>query len=141
MPYTNMSAFSRAMLTADVSREQRGEIEMWREYDVAVKDMKFILANLGIPKDIKVTDSINKKTKYYVKKNNEVICEYDDAVYNSIMVCEVAKRMHSVDMDSYYSASVEVTFSPVLIDGGSKEPQEIGIWSSDSVVTDDEFNF
>ena len=57
------------------------------------------------------------------------------------MVCEVAKRMHSVDMDSYYSASVEVTFSPVLIDGGSKEPQEIGIWSSDSVVTDDEFNF
>ena len=37
--------------------------EMWREYDVAVKDMKFILANLGIPKDIKVTDSINKKTK------------------------------------------------------------------------------
>ena len=57
------------------------------------------------------------------------------------MVCEVAKQMHSVDMDSYYSASVEVTFSPVLIDGGSKEPQEIGIWSSDSVVTDDEFNF
>ena len=33
MPYTNMSAFSRAMLTADVSREQRGEIEMWREYE------------------------------------------------------------------------------------------------------------
>ena len=24
--------------------------EMWREYDVAVKDMKFILANLGIHK-------------------------------------------------------------------------------------------
>tara|TARA_R110002167_G_scaffold12228_5_gene52272 strand:+ start:162 stop:689 length:528 start_codon:yes stop_codon:yes gene_type:complete len=115
--------------------------EMWREYDVAVKDMKFILSNLGIPKDIKVTDSINKKTKYYVKKNNEVICEYNDAIYNSVMACEVAKQMHSVDMDNYYSASVEVTFSPVLIDGGSKEPQEIGIWSSDSVVTDDEFNF
>ena len=57
------------------------------------------------------------------------------------MVKEIAEKMHSVDPTSYYSASVEVTFSPVLIDGGSKEPQEIGIWSSDLVTTDDEFNF
>ena len=49
--------------------------------------------------------------------------------------------MHSVDSGNYYSASVEVTFSPVLIEGGSKEPQEIAIWSSDSVSSDDEFDF
>tara|TARA_R110002051_G_scaffold69001_1_gene124210 strand:- start:72 stop:686 length:615 start_codon:yes stop_codon:yes gene_type:complete len=115
--------------------------EMWREYDVAVKDMKSILSSLSLSKEMKVTDSVNKNTKYYVKRNGEIICEYDDAVYNSVMACEVAKQMHSVDLNSYYSASVEVTFSPVLIEGGSKEPQEIGLWSSDSVTTDDEFDF
>lgn len=112
--------------------------EMWREPS-DVKDMKYILRNFGIAKA--VTDSINKDTKYFVKKNGEIIIEYDDAIHNSITAVEVAKHMHSVDSSNYYSASVEVTFSPVLIDGGSKEPQEIGIWSSDSVSTDDEFNF
>ena len=128
-------------LTNSIKAMETRMPEMWREYDVAVKDMKSILSGLSLSKEIKVTDSVNKNTKYYVKRNGEVICEYNDAVYNSVMACEVAKQMHSVDMDNYYSASVEVTFSPVLIDGGSKEPQEIGMWSSDSVSTDDEFNF
>ena len=112
--------------------------EMWQEPS-HVKDMKYILKNFGIAKAL--TDTKNKDTKYYVKRNKEVIAEYDDAIYNSLMVKEIAEKMHSVDPTSYYSASVEVTFSPVLIDGGSKEPQEIGIWSSDLVTTDDEFNF
>ena len=128
-------------LTNSIKAMETRMPEMWREYDVAVKDMKSILSGLSLSKEIKVTDSVNKNTKYYVKRNGETICEYDDAVYNSVMACEVAKQMHSVDPNSYYSASVEVTFSPVLIEGGSKEPQEIGIWSSDSVATDDEFNF
>ena len=72
---------------------------------------------------------------------SSIVVEYDDAIYNGKMAVEVAKHMHSVDTDNYYSASVQVTFSPVLIDGGSKEPQEIGLWSSDSVATDDEFDF
>ena len=112
--------------------------EMWQEPS-NVKDMKYILKNFGIAKAL--TDSKNLDTKYYVKRNNEVIAEYDDAIYNSLMVKEIAEKMHSVDPTSYYSASVEVTFSPVLIEGGSKEPQEIGIWSSDSVTTDEEFDF
>ena len=112
--------------------------EMWQEPS-NVKDMKYILKNFGIAKAL--TDVKNLDTKYYVKRNNEVIAEYDDAIYNSVLAKEVAEKMHSVDPNNYYSASVEVTFSPVLIEGGSKEPQEIGIWSSDSVATDDEFNF
>ena len=112
--------------------------EMWREPS-NVKDMKYILKNFGIAKAL--TDSVNQDTKYFVKKNGEVVAEYDDTIHNSIVAVEVAKHMHSVDPNSYYSASVEVTFSPVLIDGGSKEPQEIGMWSSDSVITEDEFNF
>jgi len=112
--------------------------EMWREPS-NVTDMKYILRNFGIAKA--VTDSINQDTKYFVKKNGEVVVEYNDAIHNSITAVEVAKHMHSVDQSNYYSASVEVTFSPVLIDGGSKEPQEIGLWSSDSVSTDDEFDF
>ena len=115
--------------------------EMWREYDKSLKDMKYLLRNMEIKKSFRVADSINKDTKYYVKKNGEVIAEYDDTIHNSIVAVEVAKNMHSVDSNNYYSASVEVTFSPVLIEGGSKEPQEIGLWSSDSVMTDDEFDF
>jgi hypothetical protein len=111
--------------------------EFWREPS-NVKDMKYILRNFGIAN---VTDVTNKDTKYLVKKNGKVVAEYDDAIYNSIIALEVAKNMHSVDMDNYYSASVEVTFSPALIDGGSKEPTEMGLWSSDSVTTDDEFDF
>tara|TARA_R110000751_G_scaffold252829_2_gene352452 strand:+ start:1198 stop:1731 length:534 start_codon:yes stop_codon:yes gene_type:complete len=112
--------------------------EMWREPS-NIKDMKFILRNFGIAKAL--TDVKNLDTKYFVKKNGEVVVEYDDAIHNSITAVEVAKHMHSVDQSNYYSASVEVTFSPVLIEGGSKEPQEIGMWSSDSVSTDDEFDF
>ena len=97
------------------------------------------LKNFGMAKVL--TDMTNKDTKYFVKKNREIVVEYDDAIYNGKMAVEVAKHMHSVDTDNYYSASVQVTFSPVLIDGGSKEPQEIGLWSSDSVATDDEFDF
>ena len=73
--------------------------------------------------------------------NSFIIATYDDAVYNGILAVEVAKNMHSIDTANYYSASVEVTFSPVLIDGGDDEPTEIGIWSSDSVSTEDEFDF
>ena len=92
-------------------------------------------------KKYSTADCINKDTKYFVKKNGEVVVEYDDTIHNSITAVEVAKHMHSVDSGNYYSASVEVTFSPVLIEGGSKEPQEIAIWSSDSVSSDDEFDF
>ena len=115
--------------------------EMWREYDVSLKEMKYLLKNLEIPKEHKVTDSINKDTKYFVKKNGDIVAEYNDTIHNSITAVEVAKHMHSVDSNNYYSASVEVTFSPVLIEGGTKEPQEIAIWSSDSVSSDDEFDF
>ena len=125
-------------LANSIKAMETREPQMWREPS-NVKDMKYILKNFGIAKAL--TDVKNLDTKYYVKRNNEVIAEYDDAIYNSVLVKEVAKQMHSVDSNNYYSASVEVTFSPVLIDGGSKEPQEIGIWSSDSVATDDEFNF
>ena len=111
--------------------------EFWREPS-SIKDMKYILRNFGISP---ITDIQNKDTKYFVKKDGEVIAEYDDAIYNGEMAIEVAKRMHSVDNEYYYSASVEVTFSPALIDGGSKEPTEMGLWSSDSVTTDDEFDF
>ena len=112
--------------------------EMWREPS-NIKDMKYILKNFGIAKA--VTDSKNKDTRYFVKKNGEIIATYDDAVYNGVLAVEVAKNMHSVDTSNYYAASVEVTFSPVLIDGGNKEPTEIAIWSSDSVATEDEFDF
>ena len=112
--------------------------EMWREPS-NVKDMEYILKNFGIAKAL--TDVKNLDTKYFVKKNGEIVAEYDDAIHNSVVAVEVAKNMHSVDTSNYYSASVEVTFSPVLIDGGSKEPQEIAMWSSDSVSSDDEFDF
>ena len=111
--------------------------EMWREPS-NVKDMKYILKNFGISV---ANDLTNLDTKYFVKKDGEIIAEYDDAIFNSIVATEVAEKMHSLDNDGYYTASVEVTFSPVLIDGGSKEPTEIIMWSSDSVSTDDEFNF
>ncbi|QDP57012.1 MAG: hypothetical protein GOVbin1782_19 [Prokaryotic dsDNA virus sp.] len=133
-------ALGQALTNTIQSMENR-EPEMWREYDKSLKDMKYLLRNLDIEKSFRVADSINKDTKYYVKKNGEVIAEYDDTIHNSIVAVEVAKNMHSVDSNNYYSASVEVTFSPVLIEGGSKEPQEIGIWSSDSVISEDEFNF
>jgi len=112
--------------------------EMWQEPS-DIKDMKYILKNFGIAKA--VTDSKNLDTRYFVKKNNEIIATYDDAIYNGILAVEVAKNMHSIDTDNYYSASVDVTFSPVLIDGGDKEPTEIAIWSSDSVATENEFDF
>ena len=128
-------------LSNTIKSMERREPEMWREYDVSLKDMKYLLKNLGIAKEHKTTDSINKDTKYFVKKNGEIVAEYDDVIHNSIVAMEVAKHMHSVDTSNYYSASVQVSFSPVLIDGGSKEPQEIAIWSSDSVATDDEFDF
>lgn len=133
-------ALGQALTNTIQSMENR-QPEMWREYDKSVKDMKYLLRNLDIEKEYRTADSINKDTKYYVKKNGEVIAEYDDTIHNSIVAIEVAKNMHSVDSSSYYSASVEVTFSPVLIEGGAKEPQEIGLWSSDSVMTDDEFDF
>ena len=128
-------------LTNTIQSMENREPEMWREYDKSVKDMKYLLRNLDIEKEYRTADSINKDTKYYVKKNGEIIAEYDDTIHNSIVAVEVAKNMHSVDSNNYYSASVEVTFSPVLIEGGSKEPQEIGLWSSDSVISEDEFNF
>lgn len=112
--------------------------EMWQEPS-DIKDMKYILKNFGIAKA--VTDSKNLDTRYFVKKNNEIIATYDDAIYNGILAVEVAKNMHSIDTDNYYSASVDVTFSPVLIDGGDNEPTEIAIWSSDSVATENEFDF
>lgn len=133
-------ALGQALTNTIQSMENRMP-EMWREYDKSLKDMKYLLRNMEIEKSFRVADSINKDTKYYVKKNGEVIAEYDDTIHNSIVAVEVAKNMHSVDSNNYYSASVEVTFSPVLIEGGSKEPQEIGLWSSDSVMTDDEFDF
>ena len=128
-------------LTNTINSLENRMPEMWREYDVQIKDMKYILRNLGLSKKYSTADSINKDTKYFVKKNGEVVVEYDDTIHNSITAVEVAKHMHSVDSGNYYSASVEVTFSPVLIEGGSKEPQEIAIWSSDSVSSDDEFDF
>ena len=112
--------------------------EMWQEPS-NIKDMKYILRNFGIAKA--VTDAKNQDTRYFVKKNGEIIATYDDAIYNGVLSVEVAKNMHSVDTSNYYVATVEVTFSPVLLEGGSKEPTEIVIWSSDSVSTEDEFDF
>lgn len=125
-------------LANSIKAMENREPEMWRESS-NISDMKYILKNFGMAKVL--TDMTNKDTKYFVKKNREIVVEYDDAIYNGKMAVEVAKHMHSVDTDNYYSASVQVTFSPVLIGGGSKEPQEIGLWSSDSVATDDEFDF
>ena len=125
-------------LANSIKAMENREPEMWRESST-ISDMKYILKNFGMAKVL--TDATNLDTKYFVMKNKQVVVEYDDAIYNGKMAVEVAKHMHSVDSGNYYSASVQVTFSPVLIDGGSKEPQEIGLWSSDSVATDDEFNF
>ena len=116
-------------LANSIKAMENREPEMWRE-SANISDMKYILKNFGMAKVL--TDMTNKDTKYFVMKNKKVVVEYDDAIYNGKM---------AVDTSNYYSASVQVTFSPVLIDGGSKEPQEIGLWSSDSVATDDEFNF
>ena len=111
--------------------------EMWREAK-DVRDLQRLMREFKFGKEADIT---HKDVKYYVKCDGEIIAEYDDSVHSSIMAVEIAQKMHSVDSDRYYSASVETTFSPVLIDGGSKEPTEIAIWSSDSVSSDDEFNF
>ena len=124
-------------LSNSIKTMERRMPEMWREPS-NIKDMKYVLNNFGLAK---VMDIDHKDTKYFVKKNGEIVAEYDDAIHNSIVACEVAKFMHSVDTRNYYVASVEVTFSPVLIDGGSKEPTEIVMWSSDSVSLEDEFDF
>ena len=119
-------------------RAHKGRMpEMWRE-SKDVKDLQKLMREFKFGKEGDIT---HKSVKYYVKCEGETIAEYDDSVHNSIMAVEVAQKMHTVDSDNYYSASVETTFSPVLIDGGSKDPTEIAIWSSDSVSSEDEFNF
>ena len=90
-------------LTNTIQSMENREPEMWREYDKSVKDMKYLLRNLDIEKEHRTADSINKDTKYYVKKNGEIIAEYDDTIHNSIVAVEVAKNMHSVDSNNYYS--------------------------------------
>lgn len=130
------SALQEGISNSLSAMEQR-EPEMWVEYS-SIKELKSILKMFSLKKS---NDNVNKDTKYLVKKNGETILEFGSEVWFSVVAMEVAKAMHSVDSSEYYCASVEVTHSPVLIDGGSEEPQEIGIWSSDSVSTDDEFDF
>lgn len=113
------------------------EPEMWQDKTI-VKSMKAILKRFGLKNSF---DETHKAQRFLVKRDGELMAEYSGAIYNGNTAVEVAKNMHSLDFDSYYSASVEVTFSPVLIEGGSKKPQEIAMWSSDSVSSEDEFDF
>lgn len=113
------------------------EPEMWQDKSV-IKGMKATLKKFGLKNSF---DETHKAQRFLVKRDGELIAEYSGAIYNGTTAVEVAKNMHSLDTDNYYSASVEVTFSPVLIEGGSKKPQEIAMWSSDSVSSEDEFNF
>ena len=111
--------------------------DMFQDKDL-LKGIKSLMKKFELKRSY---DETHKIQRFIVRCNEVIVKEYDGIIGNGSAALILAEKMHSLDSGNYYSASVEVTKSPVLIDGGSKEPQEIAIWSSDSVFTEDEFDF